>query len=489
VKKLKGYYNTIPLYRHIIYYILITCLSVLSLDQIIYYKSISYFNLILIQINNATILCFPLLYAQLLIIGNTDQKINFIYNNKLRIIKNSLIYSAFIALYLVITTYIINFIVYGIYLAIRPGLGVESLFPDYSNLQISMSFILYFLRLLFVCILVYLINSRFNNAGIFIILFVSFIDWMFNKVFWIMEPTGLLPIENTNIFYTAALIPDYDKGVRLPFTYSILYWFALVLIVCILYYIFLSDKKFIISIKRKIFGARAFSILSIIFYSVCALIVNLRSENLLQKNQIGFDNLFYYSCMSGNPILTVIAPILAIHASGLNYDTNITKKSILKNAVFSGCTFVIANSLLLCGFFLYNHQATGYLETPYGVFSNFNISLLVLIIIFNLHTFLFGFISTIMGYGLKLVFSCNYAAYIGTLLIYNIELYNPLVVINSNINNLTKPLPTYFFSLTSVDKSIIEFSFEYIFIVIISILLISIGLKKARNSIADGRKY
>lgn len=229
----------IPIWRWCLLLLLFIGVSFNSYDYVQFYKHMQpiFSETILNATNDFVELCFILPFAWLIIIGDMNIKLN---KDKMALSNTFKNFSYVLLINLVI---IIIFIITNV-ISFVLNTGSFVLVKDESSyFTVLLSLLFIFLRFVFLSLIVCLLNGDSNNyRGIIGVIIINLIDWQFYSVFNIKYPMGILPIEHTRIFYTAAMIPQSTGDKRIDISLSFAYWGITIFILAILVFLVINKK-------------------------------------------------------------------------------------------------------------------------------------------------------------------------------------------------------------------------------------------------------
>ena len=444
----------VPVWRGALVSALLIGLSLLTQKYLKGEEAPPFFGALVTQTSNATILCFPLLYA-LLVVSYDFNRDDFCGKSLFGEARSFFGDGLWLSGAYVLLMLAINLIVYLLYTGFAYGWGAISMFPQMSAMDGIMGILLFFARTLFSVLLVGLGNRRFAPLGFLLPLCFSFLDWMFYDHLFIFKPWGILPLENSSLFDTSF----FGDQAPTPYSNQLVYWtvvFALLYVAAVL----LKPRgKTREKERRWSYFALAEAIL--LFSIVVNLLYNLRLSEVIEHQPIGFLNLFYYGAIQGDPILAAIFPVVAILATTRIGGKN-PRDTLGKVGLMGFGAFAIPYLVCLLVFYCIQPNAAPMVDSLLGQLAQVNLPFGAFVFLFILYIGILGALFALLGRGLSLLAGEKSALpFLFPLLYFNIDLFNGFYALGGRwAQAVFLPLPTAMFAVSGVGKSFLEYGLE-----------------------------
>lgn len=403
-------------------------------------------DVVFLQISNPTILCFSILYPFLLLMKSTDKE-----NTPMADLKESLALSALAAGVILL----VNITAYCIATGCMYGWGAVNPFAtgDWEAIDFIMAFVLFFCRMTFMTMLVKLLNKRFAPFGFAGPLALSLIDWMLYDYLGVSAPWGILPIEHSTVYDTVML---GGGGARQPYINSMIYW---TILICAAYGLLklVKVKKPDAYHKTTWQGVAAAGIV-IFLAALVNVLFSMQLQDIQKNLPIGFQNVFYFSAMRQEPILSCVGPMLAVLAARQTGRTRKNKPLLTANLAGGGVYLGAYVLILLCSVIV-DGTSKEFLSAPIGPFQSFGLSSLGWIVAFILNACLTGCVYATLGYCIQKAFPKDRTLpYTGVLLFSALSCYNGLCIFGNPLQEIGAALlPSYPLDIVDMAKPLVDY--------------------------------
>lgn len=170
---------------------------------------------------------------------------------------------------------------------------------------------------------------------------------------------------------------------------------------------------------------------------ICAHVMSIIwQKSIALGDNVGYIDLFIYGSTYGNIMMDVFAPLLAILTiefpirlemeGQVGRQRNALFYRPIKAGIKAGLTFVVGLVILFVFLLIYNTSPPKVQLNTLGSFTVIlNNSKILYVIAFIVHSFLYGFVFAILGYGLALNTKNKFIFYFAPILINQLSLYTP----------------------------------------------------------------
>lgn len=187
--------------------------------------------------------------------NNYEENLYIRFGNRFLWHRVHVLYVSFISFLIVIALLAISFILgvaYGLSFKISSSLVIslmENLNIKNSTFTILISLGLIYLRLVFLCLIVYAINLKSKFPfGVFVVFIITVFDMFFYQMTNISMPLFILPLEHTRTLFTSGAFPAPEgKNIRISYIYSLIYWMLLIISLLLFLKRIIIKKEFIMT--------------------------------------------------------------------------------------------------------------------------------------------------------------------------------------------------------------------------------------------------
>lgn len=222
--------------------------------------------------------------------------------------------------------------------------------------------------------------------------------------------------------------------------------------------------------------------------------------NLNNMTSVGALNLFVLGNIIENPVMMILAPLVPVLTFSSEiyndiksgFSNNIfqrisPQKYIMSNALFTsligGLVFIISYLFLFLLVLIFDPTPSPLISFIIGPFSNiYNQSLLLFCIIFILHSFIFGVVYSLFGFGIAMNCKNKIFIYILPLAIYLLPSYLLYLLPNEVVSMLNWIIPFRTFEIAANNIPLRMNMTQLVIIGLISVFSILIGYKQLRQN-------
>lgn len=249
---------------------------------------------------------------------------------------------------------------------------------------------------------------------------------------------------------------------------------------------------------KRIISSKEFYIAIIIIISggIFTFIRNYEMYDLYLLDSVGTLNIFIYSNIISNFVLSFLSPMVAVlpfclasfddlksgfinHIIISSNRFKYIKTRCISTALSSAAVFLIAYSVMMMGIYIIDQTASVRTDYRFGQYLNvYDRSLLLYCLAFILHSMVFGMVFSLLGLGVAFNAKNKFMVLAFPLLFYYLPYYFAQIFPPDIIKKLNAFLPFLTFEITTLDIELYKNYLQMIFTLLISIILIYVGYKK-----------
>jgi len=259
-------------------------------------------------------------------------------------------------------------------------------------------------------------------------------------------------------------------------------------------------KLTICDLKRVVLSWQLYFAIGLVFLtSFITLKNNTEQFNLFYFENLGTINLFLYSNVISNGIMSILAPFIAIvvfstatlddmktgyikNCTLLGQPKKYLKARVISTALTGGGVFAISYSLLFAIYLIIDPSASVRTSFRFGLFLDvYDRSLLLYCAVFILHSFIFGMVYSLFGMGISMVIKNKYIALGLPFVLYYAAPYLMWAVPEKISKLLSYFIPFLTFEISTIDVPLYKNATQLLFILCISVIMISVGYRRWRK--------